>query len=66
MHVIVKIQGPALHGDPAAHLRFQGVRLLVAEKIKDGVQSIKWDKAFVEDPQWGLTEAKMRPLDITR
>ena len=36
------------------------------EKIKYGVPSIKWAKDFVEDHQWGLTEEKMRLLDITR
>ena len=36
------------------------------EKFKDGVPSIKWDKYFVEDPQWGMTEAKMRPLETMR
>ena len=47
--MIVRLQGPALHGDPAAGLGFQSIRLLVAGKIKDGVPSIEWAKAFVKD-----------------
>ena len=43
----------------------KGDGLLWLGKIKDGVPSIKLDKVFVEDPQWGLTEAKSQSLDIT-
>ena len=34
MHSMVKLQGPALHGDPVARLHYQGVQMLVAGKIK--------------------------------
>ena len=44
----------------------KGAGFLWMEIFKDGVLSIKCEKDFVEDPQWGLKEAKMRPLDITR
>ena len=33
MHAIVKIQGPAIYGDPVAHLRYQGGPLIVVRQI---------------------------------
>ena len=44
----------------------KGAGCLWLEFFMDGVTFIKWSKYLVEDPQWGLTEEKMRPLDITR
>ena len=44
----------------------KGERCLWIENFKDGEPSIKWDKYFVEDPQWGLAEAKTGLLGITR
>ena len=35
------------------------VRCLWLEKLMDGMMSIKWDKDFTGDPQWGLIESKM-------
>ena len=43
----------------------KGSGCLWLENFKYGVPSIKWAKDFVEDPQWGPTEAKMGPLDRT-
>ena len=42
----------------------KGTGCLWLDKFKDGVPSIKWAKYFVEDPQWGPTEAKMCRLGI--
>ena len=37
----------------------KGVGFLWLDDFNDGLPSIKWAKAFVEDPHWGLTEDKM-------